>query len=78
MSNKLREYQDKNYTLNTQKEAIDFGNNLQIELLHSVNELLRMQALQYNLLSETENIAAQHNEFNRKFFNTDFYEEGGK
>ena len=78
MSNKLREYQDKNYTLNTQKEAIDFGNNLQIELLHSMNELIRMQALQYSLLSESENIETQNNEFNRKFFNTDFYKEGGE
>jgi conjugal transfer/entry exclusion protein len=68
-------YADENYSLETQKQAIDFGNNLQIELLRVMNEMLRLQAQQVRLMAAAENETAQNNDFNSKFFNTDFYQK---
>lgn len=53
----------------TQKQAIDYGNSLKLQLAFLLNEMLKLYAQDLRLSSATANQTAQHNDFNAKFFN---------
>lgn len=68
----IKKLRDESYEISTQKQALDYGNNIQLYMVTLMNEIMRLQAQQLRLMAVTENETAQINDFNSKFFNTDF------
>lgn len=68
----IKKLRDEAYEVSTQKEAIDYGNNIQLYMVTLMNEIMRLQAQQLRLLAVSENETTQVNDFNHNFFNTDF------
>ena len=68
----IKKLRDQSYEIYSQKEALDYSNNIQLYLVTLMNEIMRLQAHQLRLMAVAENQTAQVNDFNRRFFNTDF------
>lgn len=68
----IKNLRTQGYEISTQKEAIDYGNNIQLYMVTLMNEIMRLQAQQLRLMAVSENETAQINDFNSRFFNTDF------
>jgi hypothetical protein len=76
INNYIKKLREESYEIATQKQAQDYGNNIQLYMVTIMNEIMRLQAQQLRLMSVSENETAQINDFNAKFFNTDFLRQG--
>ena len=68
----LEKLEIQGYSLQNAKESMDYANTLQLELIKLFNDMMKLQARQLQLMSINETESSLHNDFNAKFFNTDF------
>ena len=68
----IEKLETQGYSLLNAKESMDYANTLQLELIKLFNDMMKLQARQLQLMSINETESSLHNDFNTRFFNTNF------